>query len=98
MMQAPITAASAPITSHFGFTLDEAVECLALIDNNAVSCTHVAEKVNEKVKQIGQKIAELLELRTALINMVNTCINRYQPVNPEGNCPILVTNTFKQTL
>lgn len=78
----------------FGFTLNEAVEYLELIDNNAASCTNVAEKVNEKVKQIEQKIAELLELRTSMVTMVTTCVNCCQPGDPDDNCPILVSDSF----
>lgn len=76
----------------FGFTLNEATEYLVLIDNNAASCSNVAEKVNEKVKDIEQKITELLELRTSMISMVNTCVNCCQPGEPEENCPILVSD------
>ncbi|QEM07794.1 MerR family transcriptional regulator [Mucilaginibacter rubeus] len=72
----------------FGFTLNETLDYLELIDNNAASCASVTDKVNEKVKQIEQKITELLELRNSMINMVTTCINCCEPANPEDNCPI----------
>lgn len=78
----------------FGFTLNESEEYLELIDNNTASCNNVAEKVNEKVKQIEQKIAELLELRTSMINMVTTCVNCCQPEDLDDNCPILVSDSF----
>jgi DNA-binding transcriptional MerR regulator len=77
----------------FGFTLNEAVEYLELIDNNAASCSNVAEKVKEKVKQIEQKISELLELRIAMVNMITTCVNCCQPDSENDNCPILVSPT-----
>ena len=75
----------------FGFTLNESLEYLELIESNAASCNNVSEKINEKIGHIEQKITELIELRTSMINMVTTCANCCQPTNQNENCPILVS-------
>jgi len=76
----------------FGFTLNESLEYLDLIEHNIASCTNVTEKVTEKIRQIEQKIAELQDLRMAMMNMVTTCANSCQPRFIDENCPLLVAD------
>lgn len=76
----------------FGFTLNESLEYLELIEQNTASCVNVTEKVKEKIDQIEHRIAELNTLRAAMVNIVATCANSCQPQLLEGNCPLLVAD------
>ena len=76
----------------FGFTLTETAEMLSMIAVNEASCSHVSEKVEEKVIVIEQKIAELLQLRQLMLLSVNQCQTCCDVVSETENCPILTTN------
>lgn len=69
----------------FGFTLNEASEFLTLIKLNSASCEKVSLKMDEKVSLIDQKIEELKEMRTSIVEGVNNCPAQ----SPSQNCPIL---------
>ena len=75
----------------FGFTLNEAAGYLALLDRKQASCGPVAEKMNEKVRAIDQKILELQRIKDLLVNGVQNCLSHPPPAD-EVNCPILTTN------
>lgn len=76
----------------FGFTLNEVSEFLDMIENNQASCTHVAEKIAEKVGVIDHKIAELMHLKSLMITGVETCLDKCAHVDAEENCPILISD------
>lgn len=77
----------------FGFTLNEISEFLELIDNNIASCENVADKVIQKVEAINQKIKELEQLKTTMINGVQKCTDCC--TNPAtDNCWMLTTDEF----
>ena len=72
-----------------GFTLDESAYFLAMIEENHASCSAVSEKVEEKIKMIDQKIAELGQIKNMLINGVTLCLNGCQP-SEKSNCTMLI--------
>lgn len=62
-----------------GFTLNETQEILDLVDMDKATCGTMADKVNEKVEVIEQKIAELIRLRETLRTAVKGCLNSCAP-------------------
>lgn len=74
---------------NFGFTLNETLELLTLIDLNAATCDEVSNRVDEKVIIIENKISDLLNLRKQLINSVQTCRTCCPPSSVDENCPII---------
>jgi DNA-binding transcriptional MerR regulator len=77
---------------HFGFTLGEAAEYLALIEHNQASCGSVSARMNQRVEAIDQKIAQLQQLRNLLTQSVTDCLNCRSARNTAENCPILTTD------
>lgn len=75
----------------FGFTLNETLDMLDMIDTNTASCNNVSEKVSEKVLLIEKKIAELMQLKQQMIDSVNNCYSSCTPKSNE-NCPALTTD------
>lgn len=75
---------------NFGFTLNETMELLTLIDLNAATCDEVSNRVDEKVVIIENKISDLLTLRKQLIDSVQTCRTCCQPSSADENCPIII--------
>ncbi len=76
---------------EFGFTLNEVAEYLALLDRNQAACGPVAEKMNEKVRAIDQKIRKLQQIRYLLVKGVQNCLSNPPPAEA-ANCPILTTD------
>jgi len=72
----------------FGLTLNESAELLAMIEENQASCIAVAEKVNEKVKLIDEKIEELQQIKNIMLNGMALCLNGNFPPD-SGNCAML---------
>lgn len=76
------------VIKGFGFTLNETAEFLELIKSNQASCDNVAQKAEEKVKLIEQKIRELQDLKDVLIHSVSSCQSCCQP-SSDQNCDLL---------
>ncbi len=77
----------------FGFTLNEISEFLDLIANNMASCNNVSEKITQKIDAINQKMLELEQLKTAMINGVRKCNDCC--TNPAtDNCHMLISDEF----
>ncbi len=72
----------------FGLTLNESAELLAMIEENQASCVAVAEKVNEKVKLIDEKIEELQQIKNIMLNGMALCLKGNLPPDT-GNCTML---------
>ncbi|MFN8438468.1 MAG: MerR family transcriptional regulator [Cytophagales bacterium] len=82
---------SVKLMKGFGFTLNEAVELLDMIDMNEATCKNVAHKIEVKVKLLDDKIRELVGIRNQLLNGLKSCQGvSCDPANPEDNCPIIV--------
>ncbi len=78
----------------FGFTLNEVLEVLDMIEVNTASCNNVKGKIEDKVTLLDQKIRELIEIRSLLINGVSKCNVGCTPENTETNCAVLVSDEF----
>lgn len=83
---------SVKLIKSFGFTLNEAIELLDMIDANDATCNNVADKIEEKVSILDEKIKELIRIRTLLLNGLQKCKNSScSPSNPEDNCSLIVS-------
>lgn len=76
---------------NMGFTLTEVSEVLDMIDANEATCQNIAEKIEDKVSRIDDKIKELLKVRSMLLNGLKTCCSpsNIKTVN-ENCCPIIL--------
>ena len=82
---------SVKLIKSFGFTLNEASEMLDMIDENQATCNNVSHKIEEKVKILDEKIKELINVRSLLLNGLKNCQgSSCNPTSPEANCPILI--------
>ena len=74
----------------FGFTLNEASGILKMIEMNEASCKTVSHKIESKVSVLDEKIRELIQIRTLLLNGLKNCVGDCNPELPDDNCRILV--------
>lgn len=76
---------------NMGFTLTEVSEVLDMIDANEASCQNIADKIEDKVSRIDDKIKELLKVRSMLLNGLKTCCSPSSIKTANENCcPIIV--------
>lgn len=76
-----------------GFTLNEVLEVLDMIDANEASCQNMTDKITEKVSRVDSKIKELLKVRAMLLNGLKTCCSTSNvKIEDENCCPIIVPN------
>jgi DNA-binding transcriptional MerR regulator len=79
---------------NFGFTLNEVAGLLEMIKLNEASCNNVSSKISEKITLLNNKIQDLMNVRTLLINGVKKCTSGCSTKQLEDNCPILVSDKF----
>jgi MerR family copper efflux transcriptional regulator len=72
-------------SQELGFSLNEIKELLALRVKPGGSCVDVRRKAEAKVVAVDEKIRHLQEIRTALVELTNTCSGR----GPVSTCTIL---------
>lgn len=72
---------------RFGFTLNEIAEYLDLLEINSASCENVSKKMIKKIDLIEEKIEELQNIKSLIINGLNSCS---PPKNKAENCPLLI--------
>lgn len=76
---------------RLGFTLNEVAEVLDMIDANTATCRNLADKIEDKVARIDEKIRELIKVRTMLLDGLKTCCNTSCNSTPlDDNCPIVI--------
>ncbi|GAB2642659.1 MerR family transcriptional regulator [Emticicia sp. W12TSBA100-4] len=75
----------------FGFTLNETEEFLTLLDRDAATCENVAEKMNEKLFKIEERIKELQALKASLSNDLTNCMSNCCQ-SESNNCQMLSLN------
>ena len=86
---------SVKLIKSFGFTLNEASDLLDLIDVNQATCNNVSEKISDKVQMLDEKIKELINIRTLLLNGLKNCQgSSCTPTTLEENCPIIVAKVL----
>ncbi len=68
-----------------GFTLKEISEILSLRMEPGTTCGDIKSRVEAKIEDVEQKIADLNQIRGALLQMVSKCTGK----GPVGKCPIL---------
>ena len=68
-----------------GFTLKEISEILSLRMEPGTTCGDIKSRVEAKIVDVEQKIADLKKIRGALLQMVGKCTGK----GPVGECPIL---------
>ncbi|MGD2186653.1 MAG: heavy metal-responsive transcriptional regulator [Desulfobacterales bacterium] len=70
-----------------GFSLREILEILSLRMEPGKTCGDMKARVEAKIKHVEHKIADLRQIREALLNLVSKCTGK----GPIGDCPILDT-------
>lgn len=70
----------------FGFTLNEICDFLELMKLNSATCEIVSEKFLIKIKLIDNKIKELKEMKSLVIDVFNSCPS---PNKKSNNCPLI---------
>jgi MerR family mercuric resistance operon transcriptional regulator len=70
-----------------GFSLKEISEILSLRMEPGITCGDIKAKVEAKMVDVDQKIADLEQIRDALYRLVRKCNGK----GPVGGCPILET-------
>ncbi|KEQ30175.1 hypothetical protein N180_06505 [Pedobacter antarcticus 4BY] len=76
---------------NMGFTLTEVSDVLDMIDANEATCQNIADKIQDKVSRIDDKIKELLKVRSMLLNGLKTCCSPTSTkIANENCCPIIV--------
>lgn len=65
-----------------GFSLIE-IEDLLRLSGTGAKCNDVKQRVERKIADVDQKIAELQKLRSALAGLTRTCSD------PDSDCPVL---------
>lgn len=76
---------------NMGFTLTEVLEVLDMIDANEATCQNIADKIEDKVNRIDNKIKELIKVRSMLLDGLKTCCSPSKIKTPNTNCcPIIV--------
>jgi len=68
-----------------GFSLKEISELLSLRVEPGTTCGDVKVRVETKIADIEKKIADLEQMRGALLRLSNRCTGK----GPVGHCPIL---------
>ncbi|RUL87938.1 Hg(II)-responsive transcriptional regulator [Tautonia sociabilis] len=68
-----------------GFSLDEIRELLALRVRPGTTCSGVRQRVEQKIRDVRRKIADLEAIERALTELTASCSSR----GPISECPIL---------
>ncbi len=68
-----------------GFSLNEISELLSLKVEPGITCAVVKERVESKIVDVDKKIADLKQIKRALISLAQKC----KGVGPVNKCPIL---------
>lgn len=73
----------------FGFTLNECAEVLTLMEENNATCENLAEKIESKVSVLDQKISEMIQIRTQLLEAIKGCKKECEPQNKDIQCGLI---------
>ena len=73
-------------SKRFGFTLNEILELLELIDNNKASCSLFGQKIVQKVADIDQRIQELQDMKNSILRNVQDAQNNCGNIKDTDNC------------
>jgi DNA-binding transcriptional MerR regulator len=76
----------------FGFTLNEIVELLDMIEYDEATCNNVKNKITEKVQLLDEKIKELIQIRSLLIKGASKCTTDCDPKYGIENCAVLLSD------
>ena len=72
----------------YGFTLNEAAEIIALLDNNLASCEVISKTASDKIAIVDEKIQELKALKSLLKSSIESCNAAYCKPQATENCPL----------
>jgi len=76
----------------YGFTLNDILKMLELIDTDEASCNKLESKVRENMSLIDQKIEELKNIKKLLSKSINHCIACCGDLSTvQQNCLVLVS-------
>lgn len=75
----------------FGFTLNEIRDILIFVNTDKATCTNLMEQMNDKLKEIDQKINEMNSMKKMILSRVqevrSLCDSEYQ----DTTCKIIST-------
>jgi len=77
-----------------GFTLNEIVELLDMIEYQEANCTSIKDKINNKVNLLDEKINQLIKLRAILLKGASQCKDNCSPEEKKENCAVLISDHF----
>jgi Hg(II)-responsive transcriptional regulator len=72
-------------SQNLGFSLKEILELLSLRVEPGRTCRDIKTRVEAKVADVEKRIADLDQIKAALVKLSNQCTGR----GPIGQCPIL---------
>ena len=76
----------------FGFTLNEIVATLQLMEEQDATCVVVSQQMQEKIDLIDSKIKELQEARAMMLRGITSCTTCCAEVAVDSNCAILTAD------
>ncbi len=79
-----------------GFTLNETFELVEMVEMNEATCAYVSDKIEAKVRLIEEKIVEMINLKSLLLNGMKNCEGVCNPAKPQENCPVLSGDMMTQ--
>jgi hypothetical protein len=69
-------------------------DLLDMIEVIEATCNNVSDLIAKKVDLLDTKIREMIGFRNQLMAGVTKCKDCCTPVQPDDNCPILVSDNF----
>ena len=76
----------------FGFTLNETLDTLTMMEANEASCQNLSHKMDDKIKHLDDKIRELIEIRSLLLKSIKKCSTACDPKGDDENCSLLAND------
>ena len=76
----------------FGFTLNEIVTTLQLMEEQDATCLVVSQQMQEKIDMIDSKIKELQEAKAMLLRGIKSCTTCCVDVAAGSNCTVLTND------
>lgn len=77
-----------------GLTLNEIADILDMIQVNAATCNRLESKMQEKMRLIDKKIAELQWTKARMQQGIDTCRSCHPPGSEEENCLLINDDHF----
>ena len=77
---------------EFGFTLNEIIAILHLMEEQDATCAVVSQQMQDKVDLLDFKIKELQATKEMMLRGLNNCDTCCKEVEGDSNCAVLTTD------